>query len=180
MGAQKVLLPWKGTTVIAAIVEELARARLDRIVVVTGHGAERVAEALAGLPAEAVENRSFEKGMLSSVRCGLRALPPECGAVLVALGDQPMLDAEVVARLLDVAEEEGKGIAVPVFRGGRGHPLAFRARYRDEILAGFDGEGLRGLLAAHPDEVSEVAVEERWVLGDIDTPEDYRREREGP
>jgi len=185
MGTQKVLLPLGGAPVIALIVDRLGRASIDRILVVIGHDSDRVVEALRGRPVTIVVNPDPGAGMLSSVRCGLRALPPGCEAVLVVLGDQPRISPEVVDAMLRAHEEESagaavkKGIVVPIHGGRRGHPILFSARYRDEVLERFDGVGLRGLLAAHPDEVLELEVADASVLSDMDTPEDYRREIAG-
>jgi len=135
-----------------------------------------VSEALSGRPVSIAVNPDPEKGMLSSVRCGLRALPRECDAVLVALGDQPAVEAEMVDRLVRARADSGKGIAVPVHGGRRGHPLLFAASYGPEILERHDETGLRGLLAAHPDDIVEVQAPDAGVLADMDTPADYRRE----
>jgi molybdenum cofactor cytidylyltransferase len=178
MGAPKMLLPLAGKTVIATVVDRLAETAIDRTIVVAGAERARIAEALAGRPAEIIENPDPDAGMLSSVRCGLRALPPECRAVLVALGDGPRISPGVVDAMLGALDAGPKGIVVPVHRGRRGHPLLFGIRHRDEVLARHDGVGLRGLLAAHPDDVLELPVDDPAVLADMDAPEDYRRERE--
>ncbi len=177
MGAHKVLLPFGTTTVIAHIVDTLARSAIDRVFVVTGHEAARVTEALSGRPATIITNSRYAEGMLSSVRCGLRALPPECSAALIVLGDQPRISAGLVDAMLRALSQSGKGIVVPTFQGARGHPLLFSTRYRDEILAHYDAAGLRGLLAARADDVLELAVTDAAILADMDTPGDYERER---
>jgi len=177
MGAQKVLLPLRGTTVLGHIVDRIARSAVERIFVVVGHEGERVAEALRGAPASIVKNPDHEAGMLSSVRCGLRALPEECEAVLVALGDQPRITTEVVDAMARAFSSGGKGIVVPVYRGERGHPILFAARYRNEILERHDDVGLRGLLAAHPDDILDLEVADAAVLSDMDDPDAYRREQ---
>jgi len=74
-------------------------------------------------------------------------------------------------------EASGMGIVVPVHRGERGHPLLLSVRYRAEILERHDAVGLRGLLAAHPEDVLELEVADPAVLSDMDEPDDYRRER---
>ena len=206
MGAQKVLLPigggtvadagkgagadegagpdrgtTAGRTVIERIARELARSAIDRILVVVGHEAERVEEALrmsVGREVTLVRNPDPDGDMLSSVRCGLRALPGGCEAVLVALGDQPRISAETIDALIDAYGAHRKGIVVPAHRGKRGHPVLFAASYSTEILERYDGTGLRGLLAAHPEDVLELEVPDPSVLCDMDSPEDYRRERE--
>jgi molybdenum cofactor cytidylyltransferase len=114
--------------------------------------------------------------MLGSVRCGLRALPPECDAVLLALGDQPAIRSALINEMLRAFDATGKGILVPVYEGKRGHPLLFSARYRDEILRRYDDIGLRGLLQVHSDNVLELAAASATVLSGMDCPEDYRRE----
>jgi molybdenum cofactor cytidylyltransferase len=115
--------------------------------------------------------------MLSSVRCGLRALPAMCEAILVALGDQPAVTAGLVDALVEGFRAGRHRIVVPVHGGRRGHPLLFSADYRPEILTQYDDQGLRGLLGAHPDEVFELPVSTAAVLSDVDYPEDYQRER---
>jgi molybdenum cofactor cytidylyltransferase len=178
MGTQKLLLPLAGTTVIGHIVDEVLRSPVDETIVVLGRDADSLGEALAGRRVTFVTNADPEGEMLSSVRCGLRVLPPECDAVLVALGDQPAIAADTIRRLIEAFRTAGRGIVVPVHGGKGGHPILFSMRYRDEVLTHHDAVGLRGLRQAHPEDVLELEVESPSVLTDMDRPEDYRRELE--
>lgn len=176
MGCQKLLLPYGPTTVIEHIVDQLLDSAVEEVLVVVGHGADEVEAALAGRPVTTVAHPEYRAGMLSSVRCGLRALPSSGRAVLVALGDQPSITHDLVDKMVRAFDETTKPIVVPLYRGGRGHPLLFSMRFGDEILTRYDEVGLRGLLHAHPDEVFELAVSTPAALSDMDTPEDYARE----
>jgi molybdenum cofactor cytidylyltransferase len=183
MGTQKLLLPFAGGTVIGHIAAQIASGGVDGIVAIVRPGSTAVAEALAGLRVRMVTNPEPDGDMLSSVRCGLWAVPEECDGVFVALGDQPAITAELIGRMIaafhaapPVAAPAPGRIVVPAYDGKRGHPILFSVCYRQEILAGFDGAGLRGLLAAHPAEVIDLPAPGPAVLSDMDCPEDYRRE----
>jgi molybdenum cofactor cytidylyltransferase len=176
MGAQKLLLPLGGRTVIERIADEVLRASVDRVFVIVGLDGGGIADALAGRRVEFVTNPDPEAEMLSSVRCGIRALPADCDAVIVVLGDQPGVTAEVISALVQAYKTSGRGIAIPIHNGRRGHPLMFAMRYRDEILTRYDDVGLRGLLHAHPEDVCEVEILAPNVIDDMDLPEDYERE----
>ena len=175
MGAQKLLLPVGGQPMIARIVDQVLASPIDRVFVVIGADPDRIAAALADRPVTFVINPDQHGEMLSSVRCGLAALPPECTAALVVLGDQPGLTSDVVAQLLRAFQTADRGIVVPTFNGRRGHPLLVALRYRDEILTGYETVGLRGLLQAHPEDVHEVEVGTPRILEDLDTPQDFER-----
>jgi len=181
MGSQKLLLPFGNTTIIGHVVDELLRSRVGEVYVVVGHQAGQIEAALSGYPlgggVSIVVNPDYAQGMLSSIRCGLRALPPQCEAILVALGDQPAVTAELVDAMVEAFRTGRHRILVPVHAGRRGHPLLFSADYRSEILTQYDDQGLRGLLRAHASDVVELPVSTAAVLSDIDYPEDYRRER---
>jgi len=176
MGAQKLLLPFGSRTVIAHIVDQLLRSSLKAICVVVGHEADRVAGALAGRPVSIATNPDYRTGMLSSVRCGLRALPQDCDAVMVVLGDQPAVTTDLVDELIQSFKATDKGVLVPLHDGKRGHPILFSVRYREEILTQYDDVGLRGLLRAHPADIFEMPVATPTVLSDMDYPEDYRQQ----
>jgi molybdenum cofactor cytidylyltransferase len=175
MGTQKLLLSVSGQPMLARIVDQVLTSPIDRVFVVTGADRHRLAAALAGRPVTFVVNADEQGEMLSSVRCGLAALPPECTAALIVLGDLPGLTADVVARLLQAFQTAGRGIVVPTSNGRRGHPLLVSLRYCDEILTCYEAVGLRGLLQAHPEEVHEVEVGTARILEDVDTPLDFKR-----
>jgi molybdenum cofactor cytidylyltransferase len=176
MGAQKLLLPFGGKTVIAHIVDELIVSAIDEVHVVVGHRAKRISEQLSNRPVSIVKNSNYKSGMLSSVRCGLGALPQECRAVLVALGDQPSITSRLIDQMLRSFAATEEQILVPLYRGKRGHPILLSELYRREILNDYDSVGLRGLLHTHPHDVFELTVSTSAVLSDMDCPEDYRRE----
>ena len=180
MGTQKLLLPFPGgKTLIEHVADRLLASPLSRLVVVVG-GAEgdrrQVCAALSTRPVAIVVNPDADGEMLSSVRCGLAAMPSGFTAALVALGDQPSITPHLVSRLIDAFQASGRGIIVPVHGDKRGHPLLFSSKYFDEIAAGFGQTGLRGLLLAHEMDVFELPVSSDDLLTDMDVPADYRRE----
>ncbi len=176
MGTQKLLLPFAGRTVIAHIVAELLCSTVDHVLVVVGYQGKSVAQKLPKQMITIVTNPNYKSGMLSSVRCGIQALPQKCNAVMVVLGDQPAISSEIVDEMVQSFVKTDRGIVVPYYQQRRGHPLMFSMKYQNEIMTNFDKVGLRGLLHTHPEDIFELEVSSSSVLSDMDFPEDYRRE----
>jgi molybdenum cofactor cytidylyltransferase len=175
MGTQKLLLPLAGQTIIERVVDELLTAPITELIVVVSPDSKAIAQALSGRPVTVVINPEPNAEMLSSVRCGLRALSPQCKAVLIAVGDQPAIDSRLLMQLIEAHRNSGCGIVMPVCGGKRGHPTILSSQYFPEILNSFDGVGLRGLPLAHPHEVEEIEIDNPSILDDVDTPADYQR-----
>ncbi len=176
MGTQKLLLPFAEQTVIAHIADQILKSPIRQVLVVTAQQSEQIAAALKGKRLSIVINPDFDGDMLSSIRCGLRAFPG-CEAILLALGDQPSINPQLIGEMIRIFETTDAQIIVPTHRGRRGHPILFSTQYCDEIQKKFDGIGLRGLLSAHPERVHELKVEDESILADMDEPKDYQREK---
>jgi molybdenum cofactor cytidylyltransferase len=176
MGSQKLLLPFAGQTVIGHVVDQVLAGNVRNALVVVGHENDAVAGALANKTVTVVVNRGATAEMLGSVRAGLCALPKGATAAVIVLGDQPSIRAGTINQLIDAFQAADKGIVVPAHGGKRGHPLLVAARHFHEIQTRYDGAGVRGLLAAHADDVAEIELADSGVLADMDRPEDYERE----
>ncbi len=178
MGQLKVLLPWDERPIINVILDRLRHARMDEIMVVTGHNAEKVRAAIAKEGVRYTHNADYKEGdMLSSLQAGIRALPPGIAACLVVLGDQPQLDIRVISDVV-AAYAEGKGtIIAPSFQRRRGHPILIDRMYWPELLDLPQGAAPRDVINAHSDAIAYVNVDNDSILRDIDTPDDYQRER---
>lgn len=178
MGKQKLLLPWAGKPLLRHLVDELLASRVHRIVVVLGAVHDEVRTSLKGAAVAIVTNpKSAESGMLSSVRIGLEATVDLGEAFMVVLGDQPSLSARLVDELIAFWEQDKRDIVRPVFRERHGHPVLIPVAFRARVLQDFDEVGLKGLLRTYPERVRELKGSDQGVVTDVDTPEDYERER---
>src|SRR6266850_1399641 len=101
MGAFKPLLPFGGKTVIESCIDYLYRGGVQTIVVVLGHGAEAILDKLKDLPVQFAFNPDPASEMAESIACGVRELPPDCPATLIAPADHPAIPPEVVIALTD-------------------------------------------------------------------------------
>ncbi len=171
----KLLAPIGGRAMVRAVVEQLSDSSVRPIVVVTGHEAERVEEALDGAAVSFVRNPAYREGMSGSIRAGLSALPDSTEAVIVCLGDMPLIGSEHVERLVAAFDpQEGRGICVPVFEGRRGNPVLFARRFFAEMAALRGDAGARRLVERYEEQVCEVAMDDRSVLVDVDSPQALR------
>ena len=156
-----------GRTFVGAILETL---------IASGVGAVRVVVApeLDGLTPDGIANPDPSAGMLSSVQCGLRAFREPLDAVLVWPVDHPLVKRETVVAMIAAYQGSDAPLVVPVIDGRRGHPVLFAARLIPELLAADPARGAREVVHAHGDRI-ELPVDDRGVIEDIDTPEDYAR-----
>ena len=170
----KSLLELDGVPLIRRALAALAAAGVDEIVVVTGHHAEQVEPALQGLAVGCVRNPAPDAGQTSSQRLGLASLGGELDAVLVALADQPLLDAQDIRDLIQAWTQRPAGIDVvhPQVNGQRGNPVIFSAAVRADVLAGAADFGARQWQGVHPERVHPFVTSNRHYRTDIDTPED--------
>ena len=176
MGTPKLLLPFGEKTMIELLLEEVLRSKSDKTMVVLGAEKEKIERIISRLPVTTVVNTRYEEGMLSSIQAGFEALPDEVEAVLVCLGDQPLIPFSVMNKLIDAYKNTKKGIILPIYKKSRGHPILIDMKYKTEIRRVSPNIGLRALVHNHPQDVMEVEVDAPQILKDIDKPEDYMRE----
>ncbi len=176
MGTPKMLLSYGENTIIETVLDRIESSGVGNILVVTGAGRESLIQKISDRNVEICVNPDYTRGMYSSVKCGFGALPPEADAVIVFLGDQPMVRPELIDRIIKAWKRHGNGIVIPVYGKKRGHPVLIDARYRDEVLNLDPQNGLRSLMMNHSGDIYELETEYSWVLRDIDTASDYQRE----
>ncbi|MGE0627958.1 MAG: NTP transferase domain-containing protein [Hyphomicrobiaceae bacterium] len=168
----KLLEPLRQDAVVKHVVAAATASRARPVVVVTGHQAEAVGEAVAGLGAVVVHNPDFAEGMSTSIRVGLDALPKTIDGAIIALGDMPEITAAELDRLIAAfAPKEGRSIVVPTHRGQRGNPVLWGAEFFEEMRALAGDVGARHILEANEDGVVELELQSSAVLVDVDTPE---------
>jgi molybdenum cofactor cytidylyltransferase len=178
MGGQKLLLPFGDKTIIQTVIERVLASKVEKTLVVLGANREKIEDKINAYTVEIVFNADFSRGMLSSVQCGFQAVPKDVRALVVLLGDQPMIHTYVIDELIDSYDRTKKGIVIPVYNQRRGHPVLIDLKYRDEVAHLSHETGLRELVYTHPEDTHEIAVDTPDILRDIDDSEDYSREIE--
>lgn len=175
-GRAKPLIERDGVPLVRRVVQALLEAGVGEVVVVVGHRSDEVAWAVNDLPVPVVVNDDYAAGHTRSLRMGLAAMPDTVTAVLVALADQPLLEAADVRAVIDTYAHRGSARAVvPRVQQRRGHPVMLDASARAEILRGNAGYGAREWLDEHPDEVAWLDSANLHYVEDVDFPEDLER-----
>jgi molybdenum cofactor cytidylyltransferase len=173
MGAQKLLLDIEGQPMVRRVAATCQQAGLSPIIAVLGYEADRVEQALAGLPVHCIRNENFSTGMASSLKLGLTALPADSDGALIVLADMPFVTAEDMrAPCAAFAPEQGRAICIPTYKGKRGNPVLLGRQCFAALAALTGDQGAKPFIQKNEDLVVEIPAGP-GVLRDIDTPEAY-------
>ena len=172
----KSLLELGGVPLIRRQLIALSGAGVDEVVVVTGHHADAIEAVVQDFPVTLARNPSPDDGQASSVRIGLAALSPRLDAVIVALADQPLINAQDVGALIGAFKKrDGASMVVPRVDGEPGNPVIFESALRDEWLAGDVNAACRRWRDANPLRVRWMESDNQRYRIDIDAEDDLVR-----
>jgi molybdenum cofactor cytidylyltransferase len=177
----KSLLELGGVPLIRRQLIALSGAGVDEVVVVLGHHSNEIEPVVQTFPVTIVHNPDPDQGQVSSQRLGLAALGGKLDAVIVALADQPLLNAQDITDLISAFKKrpEGSQVVFPRVNGDRGNPVIFTQEVREQILHSGLQVGCRQWQTTHPELVTPFDTDNRRYQVDLDTEDDIVRfERE--
>jgi molybdenum cofactor cytidylyltransferase len=150
-------------------INSLLNSKINELIIVVGYRAEELVGKIAKKPVKIVVNRQYQQGISTSIIAGLKTVDKDTRGIMIALGDQPLVDSRTIDRLIEEFQKHDRGIIIPVCQGRRGHPVIFPIKYEEELLQLEGDVGGKQIVKDHPDEVLEVAVNCEGILIDIDT-----------
>ena len=164
---------WRGKPLVAHVMDAARSSTLSNIVVVTGHQSEQVAECV-GDGVDLVHNRDFATGMASSLRAGIAEVQSsDADAVLVLLGDMPLVSNDDIDQILSAFLEAGDdAIVQATFDGKPGNPVLIPKMYFDELLKVTGDKGARDLIKRYSNDRVLVEIGPA-AAQDFDVPEAF-------
>lgn len=182
MGSPKALLPLGGQPSLVRILKEILASDLDQVILVLGAHGKFIRPALGEIIKNSrltlMYNPAYRQGLSSSIKRGLSRVSPDEAGVMFLMGDQPLLRASSINRLIRTFLKDPDHIVVPCYDRSPGNPVIFPFAIVPELLELSGDTGGREVLRRHPDRVRFVPIRPSRVGWDMDTPEDYQKIKE--
>ncbi len=177
MGAEnKLLMSYGRKSMVRHIAEQLVKAKIGDVTVVTGFDARSVMDQVSSLNVKICFNPDYEAGQMSSVRTGIQSLPSPLSGAMIVLADMPALGLRDYRFLAAQFQRQScEKILIPHYAEKRGNPIIIPGRFMSEISAGDLNAGCKKLVDNHPDKITKVAVTNSAFISDVDTASDYEQ-----
>ena len=145
-----------------------------KVSVIVGHEAQDIETALGDLPVKIILNTDYAAGQNTSIRAGLAAAPLQGEGLLMALGDQPLLESADISALCEAfLKTPRNSILVPWFDGKRGNPALLPIKIARQLRT--KNMLPRAFMDANPQRVEHYDAPNAHFTTDLDTPEDVER-----
>jgi molybdenum cofactor cytidylyltransferase len=169
MGAPKQLMRFQGESLLCRAVHTALLTRFP-VLVVTGAYSEKMGGELSGEPVTIIENKLWQEGLASSLRCAIRHCPDETEAILVMTVDQPLVTVDLLERIVGTYEGTEVPLVACRYAGTVGVPALYDRSLFPE-LSGLVGDvGAKQIIQRHSARARFIEAPECEI--DIDRPED--------
>jgi molybdenum cofactor cytidylyltransferase len=170
----KLLMEYKGHTVIEETLLQLSNSMVDSILIVTGHENTLVEEILAGYLTNRIQsvfNGEYRLGRAESIKCAVRHLSEEAEAALFMVADKPGVPSGLINRAIERYRTDRPPILYVDTPYGRGHPIIFSRTLFGELLS-LRGDRVGNEIVANYENVG-IALNDDSKQIDIDDEADY-------
>jgi molybdenum cofactor cytidylyltransferase len=166
-------MPLGGKTLLEHVLDNLKGSKIEDLIVVLGAHADEIQHQIDFGDVRVVINGDFTKGMSTSIQAGLRAVSTD--AAMIVLADQPFVTPRTIGLLIDEYKRTRATVVMPTYNGSRGNPVVIDRSLFPEMMKLRGDVGFRAIFANRAESIVSVPVDDRGVVTDIDTMEDYER-----
>ncbi len=172
----KQLLPWKGTTLLLHTLNTILDIQKEKVFMVLGANSALIQEELKleSHPVTLIKNEAWQKGLGSSIACGIDAIlkqEQDIDGILICLADQPLLTSSYYKELIRVFKTNNAPIVATKYPNKSGVPAIFSIKIARELIHLNEDYGAKHIMSKYKD--SMIALDAGEQITDIDTPETY-------
>ncbi len=172
MGTTKQLLPIGNTTLLGVVVKNALLSKTHKTYCVLGSNSEKIIPSLQEYDVEIILNPEYKTGLSSSIVKGINHVKTQnFDAVLIMLGDQPLVDTSFINNLIALYYKNPSCIAASNYAKGVGVPAIFPKEFFNELEKLKGDKGAKELLKAKKEQVYKAKFPVDLI--DIDTYEEY-------
>lgn len=173
MGTPKALLRFQNETFLDRLIRMFSDFS-SPVIVVLGHNSSEIRSGIERAnQAVLVVNPDPERGMLSSLQCGLEAVPAAAEAVLFTPVDHPRVQSATLEKLIVRFQSERSPVTIPTYHNRHGHPVCIARPLIAELRA-LPPTGLASdVVHRYRSQTDYVEVDDAGVTMDIDDPHAY-------
>ncbi len=181
IGKQKLLLDFKGKPVLRWVLEAALSSDLSEVICVV----QQSKDLQQKMPLEHdklrwVSNKKASQGQSASIIAGLKAVLPKSEAALFLVGDQPLIQPELINNLLKLFRKKRPLIVAPTFQGQTRNPVLFHRDLFPELLKVTGDMGGRALIRTYREKTALLEWKDEAPFLDLDTWEDYEILKKSP
>lgn len=181
IGQQKLYLDFKGKPVLQWALEAALSSELDEVVCVVRELKEAQPEiALKHDKLRWIVNKKASEGQSTSVIAGLNAISPQSEAALFLVGDQPLVNPELINSLIELFKKTDSLIVAPTFQGQTRNPVLFHRDLFPELRKLTGDRGGKGLIEKYRQNTAFLEWSDETPFLDVDTWEDYQILKKSP
>jgi molybdenum cofactor cytidylyltransferase len=172
MEQDKLLLPIDGIPMIQKVAQSVAASHVNETILI--YRRKEVKAAVERYVDRTVYNSGAHDGQSEAIRLGIRSIHPKSSACLFIMGDQPLIQPEMINLLIQSAVNDPGKILVPLYGKRPGSPVLFPNIFWPELMQLRGDEGGRKVIRSHPDLVVRIPVAMEIAGLDADTWEEYQ------
>ncbi|KUO53389.1 MAG: hypothetical protein APF76_09105 [Desulfitibacter sp. BRH_c19] len=170
----KLLLQFKGKELIKHILEKIIKQDFFEIIVVSGWQSQELEKVLMEYPVKVIYNPKYLEGQSTSLKKALDTISDKTLGAFFVLGDQPLVKEDTIKDLMGKFLKNPNCLVAPYYNGKRGNPVVIPRRLFSKLNNLQGDKGARNLFLDQ-DNIIKLQVEDKGVVLDIDTPEDYEK-----
>ncbi len=172
MGVAKQLLPAGKTTLLGVTIERALQSNAHKMYCVLGANAEAVKKSISKYSVESIFNPEYKSGLSSSIVTGIQYLINQnFDAVLILLGDQPLITTQYLNEMIDTFNNHDGKIIASNYNKTMGVPTIIPKTHYNQLLKLKGDKGAKDWLNTRNQEIIPL---KNTNLMDIDTKKEYQ------
>jgi molybdenum cofactor cytidylyltransferase len=172
MGIAKQLLPVGDTTLLGIAIATALQSNANKVHCVLGANAEVIKQSISKYNIEFILNTNYKTGLSSSIVAGIDHLTNQnFDAVLIMLGDQPLIKTEYLNEMIATFKNYDETIIASNYNNTFGVPSIIPKIYYNQLLKLKGDKGAKDFLNSNDKTIISL---ENTDLMDIDTLKEYQ------
>ena len=130
----KLLLPYKNKTIIAHSINNLLNSDIDRIIIVVGKAQHQIKKhIITNKKIKIYYNKSYQSGMASSIKIGMKYLPKKTKSFFITLADMPNIQSKYYNTMINIGKKNSNYPIVSYFQKKQVNPVLFPYHFKKKI-----------------------------------------------